>query len=358
MRRIGAPGIRLPKMVPDVDGRRCVLGLAILAGLILALFGKAVERIWLLPLGIPLAWGTATALVGRFFPRWTRPCRLLKLEINRVPDQLRTLVVMPALLSSPKRAAEVCAKLEALGCLERDENIRYLLLGDFADAEAEHADGDEAVAQAARREIARMNDRAGEEKYFYLHRGRELLKADEKWMGRDRKRGALMALNRLLLGEEGAQDAFSVENGAAEKLRGRYRYVLTADCDTRFLPDAARRLIGALAHPLNASRAENGVRRGYAVLQPQMELGGGRLRQPLCAPVRGNRRSQRLSHVHLQFLAGSHRARRLWRQGPVRRAGVSVRAGRRAARGANPQPRPDRGSHRRRGGGERRDLLR
>ena len=272
MRRIGAPGIRLPQMVPDADGRRCVLGLAILAGLILALFGKAVERIWLLPLGIPLAWGAATALVGRFFPHWTRPGRLLKLEINRVPDQLRTLVVMPALLSSPKRAAEVCAKLEALGCLERDENIRYLLLGDFADAEAEHADGDEAVAQAARREIARMNDRAGEEKYFYLHRGRELLKADEKWMGRDRKRGALMALNRLLLGEEGAQEAFSVESCAAEKLRGRYRYVLTADCDTRFLPDAARRLIGALAHPLNASRAENGVRRGYAVLQPQMEL--------------------------------------------------------------------------------------
>ena len=53
---------------------------------------------------------------------------------------------------------------------------------------------DEAVAQAARRGIARMNDRVGEEKYFYLHRGRELLKADEKWMGRDRKRGALMAL--------------------------------------------------------------------------------------------------------------------------------------------------------------------
>jgi len=41
---------------------------------------------------------------------------------------------VPALLSSRARTEQVCAQLEALGCLEADPNLEYLLLGDFADA--------------------------------------------------------------------------------------------------------------------------------------------------------------------------------------------------------------------------------
>src|SRR5699024_2441118 len=107
----------------------------------------------------------------------------------------------------------------------------------------------------------------GEEKYFYLHRERRLLAIDRRWMGRDRKRGALGDLNRLLLGREGAEAAFDAEGGACNRLRGRFRYVLTVDADTRYLPGELRRLIGAMAHPLNAPRMAHGARRGYAVLQ-------------------------------------------------------------------------------------------
>jgi hypothetical protein len=49
----------------------------------------------------------------------------------------------------------------------------------------------------------------------------------------------------------GAAAAFDAEGAACPRLTGRFAYVLTLDADTRLLPEEARRLIGAMAHPLN-----------------------------------------------------------------------------------------------------------
>ena len=260
--RMNREKARIRPLVPDPTGRGAMalhIGLAaLLAAGLVALTG----RVWL---GVPcalLAWTAAGTLIGRLYPKLTPPARLLKLELDAVPEDMRTLVVMPVLLSSPKRAEDVLSQLEALGCLEADENIEYLLLGDFADAPRRDMPGDGAILEAARSAIAAMNARAGREKYAYLHRDRVPLAVDGVWMGRDRKRGALTDLNRLLLGEVGAEAAFGAEGAACGRLAGRFRYVLTLDADTRLLPDAVRRLIGAMAHPLNGR---------YAVLQPRME---------------------------------------------------------------------------------------
>jgi len=153
-------------------------------------------------------------------------------------------VTMPVLLSSPRRAEDVCAQLEALGCLDKSDNIEYLLLGDLADALQAHMPGDGEILDRARACVSELNARAGREKYALLVRERTLLRADGVWMGRDRKRGALMDLNRLLLGREGAEAAFGVEGRACGRLKGRFRYVITLDADTRALPDDLRRLIG------------------------------------------------------------------------------------------------------------------
>ena len=265
LRRMGRGNARLARMTPDPSGKRTVAvicGLAVFMGLGLSICasGGWLSALWAVPLGF----GCAESVAARLFGRWVRPARLLKLEMDAVPDDLRTLMVMPVLLSSPERAGDVCAQLEALGCLERDGNIDYLLLGDFADAPSPHMPGDASVLEAAREGIARLNARAERGKYMLLVRPRKLLAADGVWMGRDRKRGALEDLNRLLLAEAGAGDAFLTEDMGPER---RYAYVITLDADTVMLPGEARRLIGAMAHPLNRSAGG----RGYAVLQPRME---------------------------------------------------------------------------------------
>lgn len=267
LERMGRGCIRLARRVPDPSGARVMaahVALAALLALGLALLSGCA---WLLPACAILGWTSADTLIGRFYSRFFPSTRLLKLEMDAVPDDCRTLVVIPALLSGPKRVDAMCDQLEALGCLEADANIEYLLLGDFADAPRRDMPGDVDILRRARARVAAMNARAGREKYALLQRNRVPVAADGIWMGRDRKRGALMDLNRLLLGEAGAASAFAAEGAACERLRGRFRYVLTLDADTRLLPEDVRRLIGAMAHPLNRPDGA----RGFAVLQPRME---------------------------------------------------------------------------------------
>ncbi len=258
----GLGGRGVPRLVPDPTGTKCAAALGAGTLLLAAGFAALTRAPWLLPATLPAGSFVCAALAGRIYPRLVRPNRLLKLEFEQIPDEWRTLVVIPALLSSPERVDALCDQLEALGCMEADGNLGFLLLGDFADGPSEHAPSDGEIVDAARARIEAMNRAAGCEQYAYLHRPRTLLAADGRWMGRDRKRGALEDLNRLLLGEPGAEAAFSVEGRACARLRNRYALVVTLDADTRLLPGALHRLAGAMAHPLN---------RRYAVLQPAME---------------------------------------------------------------------------------------
>ncbi|MBR0367477.1 MAG: hypothetical protein IJH86_03665, partial [Clostridia bacterium] len=238
----------------------CVTASLLLTAAIAALAGRFIGVPWLCAATVPAAWAASDAVINRVFPLFFRPARLLKLKVERLPDAWRTLIVTPVLLPDEAHADAACDNLEALGCLEDDPNLACLLLGDFADADRAEMPGDDAIVARVRARIAAMNRRAGREKYFYLHRPRTLLQADQRYMGRDRKRGALMDLNRLLLG---GASAFSAEGAASDALRGKYAYVVTLDADTRMLPGTAHALVGALAHPMN---------RRYAVLQPRMEV--------------------------------------------------------------------------------------
>lgn len=258
--RMGRPHARLPRLVPDSRGIFCMCAiLALTAAIILGLWRwLPAHRMALVSL--PAAWVASDVLLDRLFPLVIRPARILKLDVKALPDGWRTLIVTPVLLTDVSRAEAACDNLEALGCLEDDPNLACLLLGDFADADRQALPEDDAIVRRARERIAEMNRRAGREKYYYLHRPRTLLEPDGRYMGRDRKRGALMDLNRVLLGGE---SDFGIEGAACAALRGRYAFVITLDADTRMLPGTVHRLVGALAHPLN---------RRYAVLQPRMEV--------------------------------------------------------------------------------------
>ena len=263
---------RLRRRIPDETGVRTVMLVSGIVAFVMLILYAAVERKLLFIYALPLAWVAGLRLTGRFYSHWIKPNHIVKLRLDAVPDDARTLVVFPVLLSSPERVREMLKHMEALACLERDENIDFLLLGDFRDADLEQLPGDGDILTDAREGILRLNAQAGREKYFYLHRQRSFRTKDGKWMGENRKRGALTALNHLLLMREGAGMCFSAEGKCAVELAGRYRYVVTLDADTEFLPGALHKLIGAMHHPLNRSCVINGRRRGYAVLQPAMQL--------------------------------------------------------------------------------------
>lgn len=275
MERLGAGRLHLSAIAPDPAGRWLMGGWGLCALAILGALWSWAGRWYLLPALALLAWCFAMALTGTAVTRLIKPRALLRLELDKLPDDGRALVVIPALLTSPQRARELAEQLETLGALIRDDNVEYLLLGDFQDAPAAHQEGDEAILEAARQAIAGINRRAGERRYHYLHRARHYAASDQRFMGWERKRGALMCLNRLLLGEE---SLFEAEEDSAPWLRNRFRFVLTLDADTRMLPGTLYALAGTALHPLNQPRQAGGRRKGYALLAPRVELScGGRL---------------------------------------------------------------------------------
>ena len=264
LNRLGARR-KIRPMFPDPKGRG-YMAVSIALTLIITVFcAKITGRIWPVIFIWPLARRLSGYVIARAVTRMVRPKYLLRMDYAALPDDRRTLVVIPALIPSPARARELCRQLEILGCLEKDENLDFLLLGDFSDANEHIMPGDADMLAAAREEISAMNARADREKYHYLHRARRYAARDGIYRGHARKRGALMALGRLMTGEN--TDEFSAECACADKIAGRFRYVVTLDADTAMLPGTARELIACMAHPIN-ERREN---RGFAVLQPCVE---------------------------------------------------------------------------------------
>ncbi len=152
-------------------------------------------------------------------------------------------------------------------------------------------------------------------------------------MGWERKRGKLAEFNRLL---RGATDtSFVVRHGDLSVLPS-VRYVITLDSDTQLPMDAARRLVGTLAHPLNRPRFDPRARARDRRLR---RAAAARRRQPRQREPDGVRegllRPRRRRSVHdrgLRRLSGPVSRGQLRRQGHLRRRRVRGGARRTACR--------------------------
>lgn len=189
-----------------------------------------------------------------------------------IPGGHRALVAVPVMLSSEGGVRRDAAQLECRFLANRDENLFFALLTDFADAPRETMPGDRRLLRVARSEIRRLNRRygRGRTRFYLLHRPRRWNEQEGVWMGEERKRGKLAALNRLVL--DGDRGPFSATVGNLDLL-STLRYVITLDADTHLPRDAARRLVGCMAHPLNRPRLDPRTKRvmaGYAILQPRV----------------------------------------------------------------------------------------
>jgi cyclic beta-1,2-glucan synthetase len=151
-----------------------------------------------------------------------------------------------------------------------------VLLTDWKDADHEQLAGDADLLTELAAGIAGLNERYGDpesggDRFILLHRRRLWNEAEGKWMGWERKRGKLHELNRLL---RGATDTtFISVNGRPPTVPDGVRYVITLDADTRLPGQAAYRLVGTMAHPLNRPRLDPDLGRvvqGYGILQPRI----------------------------------------------------------------------------------------
>ncbi|MGH7000644.1 MAG: glycosyl transferase, partial [Stellaceae bacterium] len=226
-------------------------------------------------LGVVPASDVAVALVNRIITQTVGAVPLPGLELrDGVPAYLKTIVVMPTMLTNQDSIDGQIERLEIHYLSNADDNLHFAMLSDWADSPVEHSASDEELVDAAAEGIARLNRQYGPAnagvRFFLLHRRRVWNEGEGKWIGWERKRGKLHELNRLL---RGATDTTFLNIGGKPAVLPIVRYVITLDADTRMPIGTAKRLIGKMAHPLNRSRFDQRLGRvveGHGILQPRV----------------------------------------------------------------------------------------
>ena len=243
----------------------------------------------------------------------------LKFKDGIIPDEYATMVIMPTILKSKEKVEELMRVLEVyyLSNIDRGngregfygtnrQNLYYTLIGDAAAYESEDAPWDNEVVEAGLAMVKELNDKYGAPIFNFVYRRRTWSEGEQCWLGHERKRGAILHFNDLLLNQTSQAD--KVKRFKAETISQWYesvdseirmsadantgmllpeqdvdimagscpiRFVITLDTDTELVLYSAQKLIGAMAHPLNRAQLSADGRRvesGHGIMQPRVNV--------------------------------------------------------------------------------------
>ena len=253
----------------------------------------------------------------------------LKFKDGLIPKEYTTMVIMPTILKNKEKTIQLMEQLEVyyLSNIRRDcvsadapltqnanaimhshnntfNNIYYTLIGDAAAYNEADAPWDEEVTQAGLEKVRELNEKYGAPIFNFVYRQRAWSEGEQTWLGHERKRGAILDFNDLVLGrisETERRNRFRCEtispwlesmnkcvNGSlscspfdslseqnSSHVDSFVKFIITLDTDTELVLYSAQKLIGAMAHPLNrAQLSADGrrVERGYGIMQPRVNV--------------------------------------------------------------------------------------
>ncbi len=211
--------------------------------------------------------GIVNYIVGR-----TVKVRLVpKLDLSSgIPQEYKTVVVIPAIVNSAEKVKELMSKLEVYHCGNDDPNVYFALLSDFCDSEDEYNDIDKKIVDCGLRCASQLNKKYGN-KFFFLSRKRTYNEKMGVYMGRERKRGKLLEFMSLIRGY--SDNTFDVISSPIDDIRDA-KYIITLDEDTFMPRETVYKLVGAMSHVLNVPyvNKKNVVIRGYNIMQPKVSI--------------------------------------------------------------------------------------
>jgi cyclic beta-1,2-glucan synthetase len=200
-----------------------------------------------------------------------RPTPLLRYDFSKeLPEDARTIVVMPVIWSSTEEVDDVVNRLLVHYLANRQQNIHFGILADFCDANSETLPNDGEMISHAINRIDGLRKQYGTDKFFLFHRSRLYNSVDQIYMGWERKRGKLVEFVELLSGSN--QTSYTTIHGDTTILQ-KIQYIFTTDYDTQLPIGVVSRLAGTIHFPYNRPRLnEDGTRviEGFGVLQPRI----------------------------------------------------------------------------------------
>jgi len=236
---------------------------------------EAYQTILLFAVATPILFGIAMEVSNHLFTRLISVKKIPSMDyLREIPDEARTFVVMPVIVSSAEQGLEYLERLHNHYLANRQLNLFFALLADYADAPELSMPNDELITKALVNRIQALNARyPGEHLLFSLFlRYRKWNESEGYYMCWERKRGKLEEFNAWLTGTPQEDTSFSLTM-SDKSLLGTFKYVITLDADSCLVRDHAAKLVGMIDHPLNRAvldSANKKVEEGYAIIQPSV----------------------------------------------------------------------------------------
>lgn len=219
----------------------------------------------------------AQKLVNYFFRKALYPEVLPRFDFAKTVDEENiTYVIMPTIISSIEKLDSMIQKMEVTYLANRSNNMYYMLIGDCVSSDKQVIDMDQKIIDYARKRLKELNEKykSPHVLFNFVYRKRVYSKGEECYMGWERKRGAILEFNKLVL-----------EKYSKDEIERRFyliyddivsaKYAITIDEDTTLSLNTAKDLVAIVAHPLNKPiLSKNGkiVKKGYGLIQPSVGL--------------------------------------------------------------------------------------
>jgi len=197
---------------------------------------------------------------------------LPSMKVDSVKNENKTVAVITSLIASDQDIEKLCARLKRfqLNNRTKTDEIYFGLLCDFPESKTETSLEDFPLKQKLSIEIDKLNKEVP--CFFAVVRNRVFHKCENKYVGWERKRGAIESFVHWL--HTGNLSSDMELFGIIDPLKGA-EYLITLDGDTQLGIGQAKELIGIASHPLNKPvvdviKNRPRVVSGYGIIQPKM----------------------------------------------------------------------------------------
>ncbi len=240
-----------------------IISLSVIITAVLAFKVNAWCAFLLLPV-----WECVKYLCDRVFCSFLKPVPTLSMELESVPEGKGVINVITTLLCGNITDNDIFCRLEKMYYANGGDNIYFGVLGDLCDSTEKSSPSDKKALDNAKSKIEQLNQKHGQH-FFLFVRAREYSKTQKSYIAPERKRGAVISLDKLLCGKGNEFDENSILPD--EDICKNIKYCVTLDADTNMPIEASLKMVSAMLHPLNTPEIdkEHGVvKSGHGIMQP------------------------------------------------------------------------------------------
>ncbi len=216
-------------------------------------------------------------ITNKLLLQFYKPVSLPKMNyLEKIPNSAKTMMVIPTIVKDKKKMLKMFKKLEQFYLVNNSKNLYFALMVDASEEKSKTTSFDDEICNYGLELCKELNKKYKQNLFYFVYRNRFYNKSMHSYLGYERKRGALIDFNKLLLHQytnEQKEKYFKVET--ISSLNEKIKYVITLDADTDLVLNTAIHLIGAMDHPLNKpiyNEEKTKIIKGYGMMQPRISM--------------------------------------------------------------------------------------